>query len=345
MTGHFCAKTRPATRAAGRLGSPERGAVADRRAVTEGLRPAWIYPPASPPVVGEGFHALPAWEDGLPRIAYNKWCAGCAREIAYVGRWTRGRRTVGDVGAVGHAGRLRLTRPGGRANAGRRGRRPLRWVRNERCGIRRDGCGSLTPHQWCAGCARGIAYVGLWTRGGRTVENAGAIGHAGHPRQRCPGGHATAVHRGRCTLHAAAKPALRHTSQRVRKTIPHGSAKTYPIAHPVGGGVPDALPLDDERRNCNAEMFPTHCRAHRPRCAVRRMTDGVGSTRHPTSAPARRGLTDNVGTPHPRYTNPSVTAQSAATAPLSGEPRSGQRSTAMAHLFTTMWIPWFSFCP
>ena len=39
---------------------------------------------------------------------------------------------------------------------GRRGRRPLRWVRNERCGIRRDGCGSLTPHQWCAGCAREI---------------------------------------------------------------------------------------------------------------------------------------------------------------------------------------------
>ena len=94
------------------LGSPERGAVAARRAVTEGLRPAWIYPPASPPVVGEGFHALPAWEDGLPRIAYNKWCAGCAREIAYVGRWTRGRRTVGDVGAVGHAQRMRLTHHG-----------------------------------------------------------------------------------------------------------------------------------------------------------------------------------------------------------------------------------------
>ena len=34
-----------------------------------------------------------------------------------------------------------------------------------------------------------------------------------------------------------------------------------------------------------------------------------------------RRLTGNAGTPHRRYTNPSVTAQSAATAPLSGEPR------------------------
>ena len=137
MTGpsdrSFLRQNPPATRAAGRLGSPERGAVADRRAVTEGLRPAWIYPPASPPVVGEGFHALPAWEDGLPRIAYNKWCAGCAREIAYVGRWTRGRRTVGDVGAVGHAERPHTTHPGGHTTAGRRGRRPLRATAERRC--------------------------------------------------------------------------------------------------------------------------------------------------------------------------------------------------------------------
>ena len=123
---------------------------------------------------------------------------------------------------------------------GRRGRRPLRWVRDERCGIRRDGCGSLTPHQWCAGCARGIGCVGRWTRGWRAVENAGVIGHAGHPQPSRPGNLATTVHRGRCTLRATAKPALRHTSQRVRKTIPHGSAETYSHAQPVGGGVPDA---------------------------------------------------------------------------------------------------------
>ena len=35
-------------------------------------------------------------------------------------------RAVGDAGAVGHTGRMRLTRPSGHANAGRRGCRPLR---------------------------------------------------------------------------------------------------------------------------------------------------------------------------------------------------------------------------
>ena len=34
--------------------------------------------------------------------------------------------TVGDAVAIGHAQRMRLTRPGSHANAGRRGRRPLR---------------------------------------------------------------------------------------------------------------------------------------------------------------------------------------------------------------------------
>ena len=43
-------------------------------------------------------------------------------------RWALdvGIRTVGDVGAIGHAERLQPTHPGGRANAGRRGRCPLR---------------------------------------------------------------------------------------------------------------------------------------------------------------------------------------------------------------------------
>ena len=42
-----------------------------------------------------------------------------------------------------------------------------------------------------------------------------------------------------------------------------------------------------------------------------------------------RGLTSYVVSPHPRYTNPSVTAQSAATAPLSGEPRGGRRCSPL----------------
>ena len=50
----------------------------------------------------------------------------------------------------------------------------------------------------------------------RTVGNVGAIGHAGHPRQRCPGNHSTVVHRGRCTLRAIAKRTLRHMTQCMR---------------------------------------------------------------------------------------------------------------------------------
>ena len=50
------------------LGSPERGAVAARRAVTEGLVPALVrrnHVIRQPhPTVGAGFHARPAWVDG-----------------------------------------------------------------------------------------------------------------------------------------------------------------------------------------------------------------------------------------------------------------------------------------
>ena len=62
------------------LGSPERGAVTALCAVTEGLRATWVrsgYLPTHP--VGEGFHALPAWDEGLRGCARKKWCAGCAR--------------------------------------------------------------------------------------------------------------------------------------------------------------------------------------------------------------------------------------------------------------------------
>ena len=49
----------------------------------------------------------------------------CPRDMM---RWAvdGGGRTGGDAGAIGHAGRVRLTQAGGHANAGRRGRRPLR---------------------------------------------------------------------------------------------------------------------------------------------------------------------------------------------------------------------------
>ena len=38
--------------------------------------------------VGADFRARPGWEDGRRRYARIKWCAGCARGIEYVGRWT-----------------------------------------------------------------------------------------------------------------------------------------------------------------------------------------------------------------------------------------------------------------
>ena len=38
--------------------------------------------------VGAGFHARPALVKGRRGCARMKWCAGGAREIAYVGMWT-----------------------------------------------------------------------------------------------------------------------------------------------------------------------------------------------------------------------------------------------------------------
>ena len=55
------------------LGSPERGAVAARRAVTEGLVPAWVQcnnvarQPTQPHPVWAGFHARPASVNGQRR--------------------------------------------------------------------------------------------------------------------------------------------------------------------------------------------------------------------------------------------------------------------------------------
>ena len=70
-------------------------------------------------------------------------------------------RTVGDAGAVGHAERMRPTRPGGHANTGRRGRRPLRVGRATNAAAYDVMCAVPSRRtKWCAGGARGIAYVG-----------------------------------------------------------------------------------------------------------------------------------------------------------------------------------------
>ena len=90
--------------------------------------------------------------------------------------------------------------------------------------------------------------------GGRAVSNVGAVGQAGRLRLTYPGNPATTVHRGRCTLRASAKPTLRHTTQRVRKTTPKLPAHL-------------TAPLKPASR--------TPRRGRRPRRPFRWMTDGV----------------------------------------------------------------------
>ena len=122
-----------------------------------------------PPTVG-AIHTLRHKTRRVRLPHASKWCAGCAREIAYAGLWTRDGRTGGDADAIGQAEWMRLTQPGNPANAGRRGRRPLRWVRNEGCGIRRGGCDCPTPpngaravpaglHTWGSGRKAGAPRV------------------------------------------------------------------------------------------------------------------------------------------------------------------------------------------
>ena len=137
-------------------------------------------------------------------------------------------------------------------------------------------------------------------------------------------------------------------------------ADTVVFLPPVRGGVLDAPRLSDCRAALDAAVRRGRLQSRFPRCArlasaAQRMqsrgrsprTFGTGA---PTSSVIPRragvearpyggmGLTGNVISPHPRCTNPSVTAQGAATAPLSGEPRGGRRFAALTHPFTTMLI-------
>ena len=142
---------------------------------------------------------------------------------------------------------------------------------------------------------------------------------------------------------------------------------------PVRGGVLDAPRLRDRRADLYAPAQRDQPRRRFPRCAIlasatqRMQSRGhsprtIGAARrcgkptlsvHPRRAGVEarpyggwlRGLTYNVIAPHLRRTNPSVTAQRAVTAPLSGEPRGGRKFAAFTHLFTAMRIPWFSSRP
>ena len=143
-------------------------------------------------------------------LTSHQLCAGCARDIVCVGLWTRGRRTVCIVVKIGHAEQMRLTRPGGHAAAAHRGRCALRAVAKRPLRHMTQCMRFPRAYHWCAGRARGIAYVGLWARGRRTVENVSRIGHAQRLRLKRPGNPATAGRRGRRPLRAAAKRTLRH---------------------------------------------------------------------------------------------------------------------------------------
>ena len=127
--------------------------------------------------------------------------------------------------------------------------------------------------------------------GGCAVGDAGAVGHTQRLRQRCPGGYVTMVHRGRCTLQDGAYRTLRHTSLRLRKTIPHGSAETYPHATTVGGGVLDAPRLWDCRGGLVADVGRGRLHPRLIRCARWRpppsVCDFAGTARAPLAASRR----------------------------------------------------------
>ena len=146
-------------------------------------------------------------------------------------------------------------------------------------------------------------------------------------------------------------------------------ADTYVSLTPVRGGVLDAPRSDYYRGGFVAPVRRGRFYPRFPRCTriclPPSVCDFAGTARapfftgEPTSSvhPRRagvearpyggllRGLTDYVGTPHQRCANPSVTAQSAATAPLLGEPRAWVEGCTLAHLFTAMRILWFSSRP
>ena len=100
------------------------------------------------PTVGAGFHARPALDEGEHRCASLKWCAGCARGIGYVERWTdAGAPWETRVQAVMPAIRNRSSaadkqRKGGRGSGVARGTgvilRPTAAHRG-RCALRRVG--------------------------------------------------------------------------------------------------------------------------------------------------------------------------------------------------------------
>ena len=154
--------------------------------------------------------------------------------------------TVSNSGAVGHAERVRLTRPGSNPTAGRRGRRPLRAIAKRR--LRHTTRRVLLPH--ASQKVRGLRprYCIRWTvdarrahRGKRGCHRSRRPSASNAARQARDRGAPRAVHpTGSSVTGLAAYDATDVENHTQTARPPHGSAKMYPIAQPVGGGVPDA---------------------------------------------------------------------------------------------------------
>ena len=137
---------------------PVRGGVLDAPPPDDGRRR--LHAETFPTRRRGGLPRPPGLGQRTTSDARTKWCAGCARDIAFVGWRTRDGRTVGDAGAVGQARRLRLARPGNHPTEGASRTPPptvgaKRALRHMTRRVR-----FLTLHKWCAGCARGIGCVG-----------------------------------------------------------------------------------------------------------------------------------------------------------------------------------------
>ena len=214
----------------------------------------------------------------------HKWCAGCARDIAYAGRWTQGGRTVGNANAIGRAGHPHPSHPGNPATAGRRGRRPLRVADKRRYQHRgkqmrkgnhlRPSLGSPERGAVAALCAvteglvqRGCGMTTLQViprrggRGGGRVEPTSPVIRR-------------AAHRGRCALRRVGNVSalqLRHPSSNER-----GVEDAAPYGGCVWVGFSGAVKWTGSLGAVSRGRYDVCCnfgyavarRVHRPRCTV-----------------------------------------------------------------------------
>ena len=176
------------------FGSPERGAVAARSGVTEGLVQRWCGKTTLP------VNRLRAGVEARP---YDVWEGGCDKPEYPAAH--RGRCALRRVGRCQRKTEV-VCHPEEGAS-----RTPPPTGVSETNVAAYDVTGALShASQMERGRCPRDCKRGEVDGGGSTVGDAGAIGHAGHPRQHCPGGHVTMVHRGRCTLRVGAYRTLRH---------------------------------------------------------------------------------------------------------------------------------------